>query len=83
MARSLSCAETKTDEYTGEYIDNSVSSRTKVKTAILQEPSLKTLQISVKTYKDNGPQLSGFVDSELTAKGGRARSPRESLASPA
>ena len=46
----LSCAETKTHESTGEYIDNSVIT-TKVKTAILQEPSLKTLQISVKTYR--------------------------------
>ena len=34
---------------------------TKVKTAILDEPSLKVLQINVETYKGQ-VQLSGFVD---------------------
>ena len=59
---ALGCASTRTRESPGEYIDNSVIT-TKVKAAILDEPSLKTLQISVKTYKDT-VQLSGFVDSE-------------------
>jgi osmotically-inducible protein OsmY len=59
---ALGCAATRTHESTGEYIDNSVIT-TKVKSAILNEPSLKTRQISVKTYKDT-VQLSGFVDSE-------------------
>ena len=58
---SLGCASTRTHESPGEYIDNSVIT-TKVKGAILEEPSLKTLQISVKTYKDT-VQLSGFVNS--------------------
>ncbi len=58
---ALGCASTRTHESPGEYIDNSVIT-TKVKAAILEEPSLKTLQISVKTYKDT-VQLSGFVDS--------------------
>ena len=57
----LACASTRTHESTGEYIDNSVIT-SKVKAAIMEEPTLKTLQISVKTYKDT-VQLSGFVDS--------------------
>ncbi len=57
----LGCASTRTHESTGEYIDNSVIT-SKVKAAIMEDPTLKTLQISVKTYKDT-VQLSGFVDS--------------------
>lgn len=60
-AASFGCASTKSHESTGEYIDNSVITA-KVKTAIFNEPSLKTLQINVKTYKDR-VQLSGFVES--------------------
>jgi osmotically-inducible protein OsmY len=55
------CAASRTHESTGQYIDNSVIT-SKVKAAILGDPSLKSLQISVKTYKDV-VQLSGFVDS--------------------
>lgn len=54
------CAETRTKESTGEYVDNSVITA-KVKTAILQDPALKVMQINVVTYKDV-VQLSGFVD---------------------
>ena len=54
------CAETATSESTGDYVDNSAITA-KVKTAILQDPALKVMQISVKTYKDV-VQLSGFVD---------------------
>jgi osmotically-inducible protein OsmY len=63
---SLACASTKTHESAGEYIDNSLIT-TKVKAAIFDEPSLKSLQISVKTYKDV-VQLSGFVDSSHSVK---------------
>jgi osmotically-inducible protein OsmY len=56
---ALGCASTSTQESTGEYIDDSWIT-TKVKTAILNEPSLKVLQINVETYK-NVVQLSGFV----------------------
>jgi osmotically-inducible protein OsmY len=48
-------------ESVGEIIDDSVIT-TQVKTALLQEPALKSLQIGVKTFKDV-VQLSGFVDS--------------------
>jgi len=55
----LGCAATSTQESTGEYIDDSVIT-SKVKTAILNEPSLKVFQISVDTNK-NVVQLSGSV----------------------
>ncbi len=63
---SLACASTRTHESAGEYIDNSLIT-TKVKAAILDEPSLKSFQISVKSYKDV-VQLSGFVDSPQAVK---------------
>ncbi|MEL3892113.1 BON domain-containing protein [Ferrovibrio sp. MS7] len=55
------CSSTPRQESTGEYVD-SAAITTKVKTAILNEPSLKSMQISVETFKDS-VQLSGFVDS--------------------
>jgi osmotically-inducible protein OsmY len=57
------CAATSTHESTGGYVDNSVIT-TKVKTAILDDASLKVFQIHVVTYKDQ-VQLSGFVDSKV------------------
>ncbi|KAF0216332.1 MAG: transport-associated protein [Geobacteraceae bacterium] len=60
----LGCAATQKHESTGQYIDDSVIT-TKVKAAIFDEPSLKTLQINVKTFK-GVVQLSGFVDSALS-----------------
>jgi len=63
------CAATQQHESTGEYVDDSVLT-TKVKAAILDEASLKTLQINVETFKGI-VQLSGFVDSvEHVAKAG-------------
>ena len=55
------CAGGKTYESTGEYLDDSAIT-TKVKTSILADPKLKTLQISVETFKGI-VQISGFVDS--------------------
>jgi osmotically-inducible protein OsmY len=55
----LGCAATSTQESTGEYVDDAVIT-TRVKTAILNEPSLKVLQINVETYRSI-VQLSGFV----------------------
>lgn len=55
----LGCAATSTRESTGEYIDDSVIT-SKVKTAILNEPSLKVFQIGVETTK-NVVQLTGSV----------------------
>lgn len=74
VTASFGCASTRTHESAGEYVDNTVIT-SKVKAAIFNEPSLKTLQISVKTYKDQ-VQLSGFVDSaqSVTKAGEVARS---------
>jgi len=55
------CAQTPTSESTGAYVDDSAITG-KVKTAILQDPALKVMQINVTTY-NNVVQLSGFVDS--------------------
>ena len=55
------CAGGKTYESTGEYLDDSAIT-TKVKTSILADSKLKTLQISVETFKGI-VQISGFVDS--------------------
>ncbi len=54
------CAATPQKASTGQIIDDSVIT-TKVKAAIFEEPNLKSLQISVETYKGI-VQLSGFVN---------------------
>jgi len=64
MAVSTGCSTTKSHESTGQYVDDSVIT-TKVKAAIFDEATLKTLQINVKTYQ-GVVQLSGFVDSALS-----------------
>ena len=61
MLSALGCASTSKQSSTGEYFDDTLIT-TKVKTAILNEPSLKVTQINVETFK-NVVQLSGFVDS--------------------
>jgi osmotically-inducible protein OsmY len=61
VAAVTGCASTGHRESTGQYIDNTVIT-SKVKTAIFNEPTLKTLQITVESYKGE-VQLSGFVDS--------------------
>jgi len=55
------CAATPTQEGTGEYIDDTVIT-TKVKAAIFNEPSLKSAEINVETFKGT-VQLTGFVSS--------------------
>ena len=59
------CAGGKNRESTGEYFDD-FAITAKVKAAILAKPKLKTLQISVETFK-GVVQLSGFVDSSEAA----------------
>jgi len=61
LASMLGCAGTSTKEGTGEYIDDTVIT-TKVKAAIFNEPSLKSAEINVETFK-GVVQLSGFVSS--------------------
>lgn len=58
----LGCASTSTSEGTGEYIDDSAIT-TKVIAAIFNEPTLKSSEINVETFK-GVVQLSGFVSSE-------------------
>jgi osmotically-inducible protein OsmY len=61
MATALGCASTAKQEGTGEYVDDSVIT-TKVKAAIFNEPTLKSAEINVETFK-GVVQLSGFVSS--------------------
>jgi hypothetical protein len=61
MATALGCASTSKTEGTGEYVDDTVIT-TKVKTAIFNEPTLKSAEINVETFKGT-VQLSGFVAS--------------------
>jgi osmotically-inducible protein OsmY len=62
VAMALGCASTRTQEGTGEYVDDTVIT-SKVKAAILNEPSLKSAEINVETFK-GVVQLSGFVSSQ-------------------
>lgn len=57
----VGCAGTETREGTGEYVDDAVIT-TKVKAAIFKEPTLKSAEINVETFKGS-VQLSGFVSS--------------------
>ena len=66
IAAFLGCAATQQRESTGQYVDDTVIT-SKVKTAIFNESSLKTMQINVKTFK-GVVQLSGFVDSAQSVK---------------
>lgn len=62
LASVVGCAATSKQEGTGEYVDDTVIT-TKVKTAVLNEPSLKSAEINVETFK-GVVQLSGFVSSQ-------------------
>lgn len=61
----VGCASTQKQEGTGEYVDDSVLT-TKVKAAVFNEPTLKSAEINVETFKGI-VQLSGFVSSEAAA----------------
>jgi len=61
LASLLGCAGSPTKEGTGEYFDDTVIT-TKVKAAIFNEPSLKSAEINVETFK-GVVQLTGFVSS--------------------
>ena len=62
VALTLGCASTSKQEGTGEYVDDTVIT-TKVKAAIFNEPTLKSAEINVETFK-GVVQLSGFVTSK-------------------
>jgi len=61
VAVMLGCASTSKQEGSGEYVDDTVITG-KVKAAIFNEPSLKSAEINVETFK-GVVQLSGFVSS--------------------
>lgn len=54
------CTNTYHQESTGQYVDSSVIT-TKVKSRLFADNNIKSLPITVKTYK-NIVQLSGFVN---------------------
>jgi osmotically-inducible protein OsmY len=58
----VGCASTSKQEGTGEYVDDAVIT-TKVKAAIFKEPTLKSAEINVETFK-GVVQLSGFVSTQ-------------------
>lgn len=61
LAAMLGCTSSPTKETTGQYVDDAVIT-TRVKTAIFNEPTLKSAEINVETFK-GVVQLSGFVSS--------------------
>ena len=58
----IGCASTAKSESTGQYVDDTAITA-KVKTAIFEQPSLKSAEINVETFK-GVVQLSGFVSSQ-------------------
>ncbi len=62
IAVTVGCASTRTTESVGEYIDDTALT-TKVKASIINEPTLKSTEINVETFKGD-VQLSGFVNSQ-------------------
>lgn len=62
LATVVGCASTSQQSGAGEYVDDTVIT-TKVKAAIFNEPTLKSAEINVETYK-GVVQLSGFVNSQ-------------------
>ena len=62
IATFAGCAATRTQESTGEYVDDSVIT-TKVKSLLAEDDFLKSFQIGVETFQGT-VQLSGFVNSK-------------------
>ena len=61
FAMIAGCASTRTQESTGQYVDDSTITA-KVKAEILGDSALKVFDIGVETFKGT-VQLSGFVNS--------------------
>ena len=66
---AIACAQIQTSGSMDQYVDN-VAITAQVETAILNDPTLKMIQIEVETH--NGTvQLSGFVDTpEMIVRAG-------------
>lgn len=70
LAATVACDATSGRETAGEYIDDSTITA-KVKTSLLNEPAMKSMQVDVTTFQ-NVVQLSGFVDrNETKARAGQ------------
>ena len=65
LALAVGCVASPKQEATGEYLDDAVIT-TKVKAAIFNEPTLKSMEINVETFKGR-VQLSGFVSTQANA----------------
>ena len=65
LAGMVGCTSTAKQEGTGEYVDDTVITA-KVKTAVFNDPALKSAEINVETFK-GVVQLSGFVSSAAAA----------------
>jgi len=61
LLTAAGCASTEKHEGTGEYVDDSVITA-KVKALLFDEPSLRSGEVNVETFKGE-VQLSGFVNS--------------------
>lgn len=65
LVTTVGCASTNNDtkkQSAGDYLDDAMIT-TKVKAAVLNEPTLKSYEINVETYK-GVVQLSGFLSSQ-------------------
>ena len=62
VAGIMGCASSAKHESTGQYVDDTAITA-KVKTAIFEQPTLKSAEINVETFK-GVVQLSGFVSSQ-------------------
>jgi osmotically-inducible protein OsmY len=62
IATFAACAATRTQESTGEFVDDSVIT-TKVKSLLAADDFLKSFNIGVESFKGT-VQLSGFVNSQ-------------------
>jgi osmotically-inducible protein OsmY len=62
----VGCASTRTQESTGEVIDDAAIT-TKVKSALIQDKEVSAMRIQVETYKGI-VQLSGFANSQREAE---------------
>jgi hyperosmotically inducible protein len=62
----LGCAASRTQQSTGELVDDGVIS-SKVKTALLADEDVSGLQVEVETFKGR-VQLSGFVNTAAQAR---------------
>ena len=62
FAGTIGCASTTKSESTGQYVDDTTITA-KVKAAIFEQPTLKSAEINVETFK-GVVQLSGFVSSQ-------------------